>query len=115
MPVVSLSGRVLDPGGAGVQGAGLYLSANQYPSYGRDYSSVSATTDTQGGYTALLTGGSINATANPPAGSALIATNASFTLNTDGQQDFTLGAAVTLSGVVRGRNGQPIPNVNMNA
>ena len=115
VPVVSLSGRVLDPGGAGVQGAGLYLSANQYPSYGRDYSSVSATTDTQGGHTALLTGGSINATANPPAGSALIATNASFTLNTDGQQGLHARRSGDALRRRARRNSQPIPNVNMNA
>jgi protocatechuate 3,4-dioxygenase beta subunit len=110
LPVVTLTGRVLDPSGNGVAGASLSLSSYKSVTGGYNNSSASVTTDPQGAYTVLLLSGSGSATAQPPAGSPLVATAKSFTLNGDSQEDFTLGAAVAISGVIRGRNGQPVSN-----
>lgn len=115
LPVHLLSGRVLDPAGVGVAGATLNLSTAQYLNNGRESSSAFATTDAQGGYSMLLLAGSGGGTARPPSGSNLVPVSKSFALTADSQLDFTLGAAVEITGIVRGRNGQPVPNVTVRA
>ena len=83
MPVVSVSGTVTDSNGAPVPNVGLYASMNQYPSYGRDYSSVSITTDTQGAYAYLITRGSGNFQVTPPSATGFLQVNVPFSLSSD--------------------------------
>lgn len=115
LPIAELSGTVFDPSANPVSGATVQIGSSLFDETAGYSSFASLTTDSLGHYAALLIAGNGNVTATPPSGSPYLPVSDTFTLTADAVKDLTLGQPVALSGIVRGRNGQGIPDVAVSA
>ena len=118
LPVVEVSGTVKGDNGAILAGASVSANGNGYDSTAQVsyYANGYATSDSAGHYAFLLLKGTASFSAYPPSGTAYTPLSESgVVLSGDTTHDLVLPSAVTLSGTVRGRNGQPLPNVSVSA
>ncbi len=101
-----LEGRVLDPAGAPVAGATLYLSAVDQGLH------TMTTSGSDGRYRLVgITDGIYDLTAEPPAGLRAVAATASGLAIRPGppvERDLQLGPAGSLSGIIRGPDERPV-------
>ena len=115
LPVVQLSGRVLDPAGEAVVGATVEATTSFIDLSVSDFSSALVTTGANGVYSTLLIAGVGGITARPPEGASTLPVSQGLTLAGDTVLDLRLGAAVSLQGTVRGRGNAPIANATVRA
>ena len=105
-----LSGRVTGPDGKPVQNVNVSAYNPQAQTGGR------IQTDAEGRYRIALVPGAYDVTVNPQSGSPLVSARAERTnVFADAVLDFKLERGSTLSGRILGPDGQPVPEVNVNA
>jgi hypothetical protein len=116
LPVVRVSGTVINSGGAPVPLVNLSVSGYAYDG-GDRYFSSGVNTAADGSYAFLALQGSASVTLNPPSGSPYTRTTESLALSGDLQRDFVLPSRITatLTGTIRGLGGQPLQNAAVRA
>lgn len=120
LPVATISGVVTDAGGTAVPGSSISASSSKpfdTTTQAEWNSSGFATAASPGGgYAVRLLTGTASFTVTPPASAAATPVSVSnVTLAGDLTRDFTLGAAVAVSGIVRGLGTSPLSGVNVTA
>ncbi|MCE5270250.1 carboxypeptidase regulatory-like domain-containing protein [bacterium] len=102
-----ISGRVLDPNGAGMAYAQLNFQGYNV--------SRCVVTDETGAYSTALVDGDYTVVITPSIDSPVPPQGLpDFTVNADQVKDFTLQAGAVLSGIVRDNRGNPVPNAQVN-
>ena len=116
LPVVAVSGQTNAASGAPLGGATITADSSGSDAQGGWSSNASVTTSAApaGAYSLLLFKGTANFAVRPPNGTTSAALiDRGVPLTVDLVRDFNLPLAITLSGIVRGVGGQPVPGANV--